>query len=624
MLQDIRDNAQSTVAKVIVGLIVLTFALFGVDSIVGGFGGEPEVAVVNGNDIKEIEFLQAVDQKKRQILGQMGENADPALIDDQRLKQSVLEGLIDQEILLQNALEQGVYISDQSINQLITGINQFKVDGQFDNDLFLASIRNFGLTTQTFKESIRKEVLISQPRNAIISSSFLLEDEFNRVIEIDRQTRNYSVATFNYSDYIDSVTVDDSEIDDFYASHKSDFATAESVDVEFVELTKASLLDKVTVTEEAILKAFEREVDNFEAMEERNASHILIEISDDVSEEQAKDQINNISVRLAEGESFEVLAKELSDDIGSASQGGNLGFASKGAYLPAFDDALFALSEGDISKPVLTEYGYHLIKLNEIQTLPAPTLEDMRFSLEAELKAEKVETLFVELSESLADISYASSDLNEPADELGLEIKTQSKVTADTVDGVFGTPRVKKALFSSDVLKDGNNSELIELNADTVIVVRAAKHYPASEQPLAEVKEQIVAQLKQEKATAAAIAAAEQSIEAYKEDSSESSALAWESFKDIKRNDAEINPKLVKFVFTLPSSGDASESSLAGVNIEGDYYVVKLDAVNVPNIEDVTATERQAIKQVVGSGIGNAEYQIFQTALKENAEIEKI
>ena len=178
MLQDIRDNAQSTVAKVIVGLIVLTFALFGVDSIVGGFGGEPEVATVNGSDIKETEFLRAVDIKKRQILNQMGEGADPALIDDQLLKQSVLEGLIDQEILLQDAKDRGIYISDQSIDGLITGINQFQVDGKFNNDLFLASIRNFGMTTGMFKESIKKEVLISQPRNAIVSTSFILDDEF--------------------------------------------------------------------------------------------------------------------------------------------------------------------------------------------------------------------------------------------------------------------------------------------------------------------------------------------------------------------------------------------------------------------------------------------------------------
>ncbi|UZE94666.1 SurA N-terminal domain-containing protein [Alkalimarinus alittae] len=623
MLQDIRDNAQSTVAKVIVGLIVLTFALFGVDSIVGGFGGEPEVAVVNGNDIKETDFLRAVDIKKRQILGQMGEDADPALIDDQKLKQSVLEGLIDQEILLQDAIGLGVYISDQSINSLITGINQFKVDGQFDNDLFLASIRNFGMTTQTFKESIKKEVLISQPRNAIISTSFILDDEFNRVIEIDRQTRNYSLAKFDQSDYIDAVNVDENEIEAFYESHKQDYATIESVDVEYLQLEKNALLEKVEVTQEELQKAFEREVEAFEGLEERNASHILIEINDDVSDAQAKALAEKLSARIAEGESFEALAKEFSDDIGSAAQGGSLGFASKGAYLPAFDDALFALSEGSVSKPVLTEYGYHLIKLEDVQMQPIPTFEEMRFSIEADIKAEKVEALYVELSERLADLSYASSDLREPADELGLDINTAEKVSALSIEGLFGNPKVQKSLFSADVIKDGNNSELIEINSEAVVVVRAANHYPASQKGLSEVRDEIVAELKRKKATDEAISAANKATEAYLSGNEDTAGLAWESFKDIKRNDFEVNPELIKFIFSMPAATDA-DKSVSGIDIDGDYFVVKLDSVNVPNVDDVKAAERQAIRRVIGGGLGNAEYQVFQTALRAKAEIEKI
>ena len=622
MLQDIRDNAQSTVAKVIVGLIVLTFALFGVDSIVGGFGGDPEVAVVNGNDIKEIEFLRAVDIKKRQILNQMGENADPNLIDDQLLKQSVLEGLIDQEILLQDAVDLGIYISDQSIDGLITGINQFQVDGQFNNDLFLASIRNFGMTTKTFKESIKKEVLISQPRNAIVSTSFILDDEFNRVIAIDRQTRNYSLAKFEQSDYIDQVSVEEDEIVSFYDQNRADFSTEESVDVEYLQLDKNSLLEKVSVSEEELVKLFEQEMEDYEAAEERSSSHILIEINDQVSDAQAKQKAEELRAKIESGESFEALAKEHSDDIGSASQGGSLGYAAKGAYLPEFDDALFALTKGAVSQPVLTEYGYHIIKLQDVQVQPIPTFEEMRFSLEADTKAEKVETLYVELSEQLADLSYASSDLSEPSEELGLVISSQKKVTANSNEGIFSNARVQQSLFSSDVLKDGNNSEIIEISADSVVVVRVATHYPASQKPLDVVRDEIVAKLKSQKATEKAKEAATEVMVAL--ESGEESGVAWETFTDVKRNDFEKSPELIKLVFSMPNPSGTNQNVLSGIGIDGDYYIAKLDVVNVPSVSDLNELERKTIERVVGSGLGNAEYQVFQTALKAKASVEKI
>ncbi|MFD2230517.1 SurA N-terminal domain-containing protein [Alkalimarinus sediminis] len=622
MLQDIRDNAQSTVAKVIVGLIVLTFALFGVDSIVGGFGGEPEVAVVNDNEIKEIDFVRAVEVKRRQILNQMGENADPTLIDDQLLKQSVLEGLIDQEILLQDAEALGLYVSDQSIDGLITSFGQFQVDGQFNNDLFLASIRNFGMTTNKYKEAIKKEVLISQPRNAIVSTAFILEDEFKRVIDIDRQTRSYSLAAFNQADYVDQVEIDDSELMAFYESNVADYAISESVDVEYIQLDKNNLLEKVSVSEEELAKLYELEMEDYQAAEERNSSHILIEVNDKVSEAQAKEKAEELSARIESGESFESLAKEHSDDIGSAAQGGSLGFAARGAYLPEFDEALFTLSKGEVSKPILTEYGYHLIKLHEIQAQPIPTFDEMRFSLEISAKAEKVELLFVELTEQLADLSYASSDLSEPAEELGLAINSQAKVTAQTGESIFANNKVQQAIFSDDVLKDGNNSELIELNADSVVVVRVANHYPSSQQPFEAVRDDVIAKLRAQKATEKASEAAKQAIAAL--EAGEPVDITWESFEEVNRSDPSKDPELIKVVFSMPKPNSQDQLVLAGVDVNGDYYVAKLDAVNVASISEINESELKTIEQVVGNGFGSAEYQVFQKAIKEKASIEKI
>jgi len=625
MLQDIRDNAQGTVAKVIVGLIVLTFALFGVDSILGGFGGEPEVAVVNGTDIKESEFLRAVDIKKRQILNQMGQNADPALIDDQLLKRSVLEGMIDQEILLQDAVEQGIYISDQSIDGLITGINQFHVDGKFDNDMFLASIRNFGMTTKSFKDSIKKEVLISQPRNAIVSSSFLLNDEFSRIVEIDRQTRSYSLAKFEQSTYLDAVSVTETEIQQYYEDNTDKFRTLESVDVEYIELDKNSLLNSVSVDEETLKSLYEDEVADFVSAEERNASHILIEINDDVTEEQAKTKIDEINALLSSGGDFEGLAKEYSDDMGSAKQGGSLGFAAKGAYLQEFEEALFALAEGDVSAPVQTEYGFHLIKLIEIQTQPTPGFDEMKYSLEADAKIEKAEALYVELAQKLADVSYASADLLEPSEELGLKIFAQENVSASTQSELFSNQKIQAALFSQDVLKDGNNSELIEISAEKSVVVRVAKHHPAAQKDLDIVRDEINSFLLAQKASEKARGLGEALIAELKQaNTAQVSSVIWEDFTDIKRNDASQEAVLLKTVFSMPKPQGADDKPVAGLVVGGDYFLIQLDAINVSSVSDIKDEERKAIVRVIGGGLGNAEYQLYQGSLKTSANIEKI
>ena len=625
MLQDIRDNAQGTVAKVIVGLIVLTFALFGVDSILGGFGGEPEVAVVNGTDIKESEFLRAVDIKKRQILNQMGQNADPALIDDQLLKRSVLEGMIDQEILLQDAVEQGIYISDQSIDGLITGINQFHVDGKFDNDMFLASIRNFGMTTKSFKDSIKKEVLISQPRNAIVSSSFLLNDEFSRIVEIDRQTRSYSLAKFEQSTYLDAVSVTETEIQQYYEDNTDKFRTLESVDVEYIELDKNSLLNSVSVDEETLKSLYEDEVADFVSAEERNASHILIEINDDVTEEQAKTKIDEINALLSSGGDFEGLAKEYSDDMGSAKQGGSLGFSAKGAYLQEFEEALFALAEGDVSAPVQTEYGFHLIKLIEIQTQPTPGFDEMKYSLEADAKIEKAEALYVELAQKLADVSYASADLLEPSEELGLKIFAQENVSASTQSELFSNQKIQAALFSQDVLKDGNNSELIEISAEKSVVVRVAKHHPAAQKDLDIVRDEINSFLLAQKASEKARGLGEALIAELKQaNTAQVSSVIWEDFTDIKRNDASQEAVLLKTVFSMPKPQGADDKPVAGLVVGGDYFLIQLDAINVSSVSDIKDEERKAIVRVIGGGLGNAEYQLYQGSLKTSANIEKI
>ncbi len=618
MLQNIRDNSQGTIAKVIVGLIVVTFALFGVESIVGNWGGDPELAVVNGEEISQVEFAKAVELKRRQVLNQMGERADPALINEEKLQKLVRDELIDQKVMLVDAEAKNMAVSEQIINQQILGMPQFQSGGVYSNEVFLNTIRNLGMTTQEFKAWLSKQYLLSQQRNALVGSGFVLESELARLIKIDRQRRTADVAELSAGSFRDLVDLSDETVRQFYEEHKNEFVFSEKVDVEYVLLDKAEISKTVNVSQEAIEKLYQERKASFVAEEERDSSHILIELSDAVSDEQALDTLEIISGKLASGESFEELAKEYSDDIGSKSDGGRLGYAKKGVFDPKFEEVLFSMEVGTVSAPVRTSFGYHLIKLNGVDKKPYADLSEVSASLEAELKRGDVLKAYLDLSEQLSDISYASADLAGPAKELGLEIK-KGEVLKNGSDELLSNPKVIAAAFSDDVKLEGNNSVLLDIDGDRSIVLRVSQYYPerlySFDEARAKVQQQIIeknqAVLAKEKgdATVRALSAGE-TID-----------LAWQSKVEINRNDNSLPVDVVEKLFSLkePVGGDV----FAGVQSEsGDYFIIKLKQVDYGDVTSLNAQELSQANDAIGSQSGLQEFKDFNLALKSAAEIE--
>lgn len=626
MLQDIRKNSQGTVAKVIVWAIAVTFALFGVESIVGGIAGEPEVASVNGDGIGESSYMRALEGKRRQILAQMGANADPDLIDDALLKKSVLDGLVEQAVLSQDAEQKDLYVSDQAIDRYIADIEQFKIDGVFSNDRLQALLRSAGLTLQDYRDSLRTEFMIAQPRSALIASSFLLDQERQEVVAMDRQKRSFGSLKVAQDTYIESVVVSDEEIQAYYDEHSSTFVQPESVDVSFVEIKRDDFLSEVEASEDELRQMYENEKQEFQREEERSASHILISIGDDLTEEQALEKIQSIAARIKEGEDFAALAKEFSQDEGSAGQGGSLGAAARGVYVAPFEDALFAMAEGEVSEPVKTEFGYHLIRVDDIIDGAIPEFEELQARLEVRLKDQKAREMYAEMAERLADISYAAPDLEEPSEELSLELKKLSAVSTETADLVFGNIKVQRQLFSDDLVKEGNNSELIEIDEGHGVVVRVDNYTAEGVKAKEEVAEQIRERLVAEKASefAQSVGQAFMVRVSAGEDAevvAKDMGLEWTVEEAVERNSANFNAELLAKVFVM--SPDEESVVIDGFKAtSGDYYVAVLNSVEQGQASELNVLELQSITRILGEGVGAQDYRNYQQIAQANAEVE--
>lgn len=477
MLQTIRENSQSIVAKVIVGLIVVTFALFGVESLVSLTAGSNAPATVNGEEIAERQLLQGVELQRRQLLNQMGENADPALLDDALISNMVLDGLIEQTVLTQAAAGEGQLFSDRMIDQMLVSTPAFQVDGKFDRAQFEAMLRNAGFTPLTYREALRKEKLIEQQRSAYLLSSFALENELERVIALDQQARDLEYFLLSASTLKDTLQVSDEAVQEYFNQHRADYKTEEQVVIEYLVLDKAQMLDGIEVSEAELDSAYQALLAGFKGEEQRNASHILVEISDERDQAAALACANTLAARIAAGESFAAVAQAESDDIGSAEAGGELGFNGRGVFVPEFEDALFALEVGTVSQPVETEFGYHLIMVQEVQTTEAPSFAEVKADLKADLLRQKVEGVYVGQLERLADLTFSAGDLVEPSQALGLKIQESApfgRTGGD--DDVTSNNRVISAAYSDELLKERLNSTPVELDSSRSVVIRIKQH----------------------------------------------------------------------------------------------------------------------------------------------------
>ncbi|OHC29500.1 MAG: peptidylprolyl isomerase, partial [Pseudomonadales bacterium RIFCSPLOWO2_12_59_9] len=499
MLQNIRDNSQGWIAKAIIGIIVALLALTGVDAIFTSTSNSQNAAAVNGKKIGTVELTQAVEMQRRQLLQQLGQDFDASLLDEKLLREAALKGLIERTLLLQSATDAKFAFSAQALDQLILKTPEFLVDGQFSAERFDQVIRQLGYNRLQFRQMLEQEMLIGQLRAGLANSGFVTDAQVNAFASLEKQTRDFATLTLKADPA--AVVLSDDDIKAYYTAQASEFMTPEQVVLEYVELNKESFFDQVEVSDEALKTAYEDEIANL--AEQRRAAHILVEVSDKLNDEQAKAKLLEVQKRLQQGEDFATLAKEFSDDSGSAVEGGDLGFAGPGVYDPAFEQALYALTENAVSAPVRSEFGWHLIKLLGVQAPEVPSFASLEEKLQRELKARQVEQRFVEVAKNLEDAAFEASDLAQPAQELGLQVKVTDAFGRQGGEGLTANRQVIEAAFSAEVLEDGSNSSVIELDPNTLVVVRVKEHKKPEQLALEQVAESIRAQLTKVRASEA-------------------------------------------------------------------------------------------------------------------------
>lgn len=623
MLQNIRDNSQGWIAKTIIGLMVVLMALFGVDQIFQSVSNSQDAAEVNGETISLIELAKAADMQRRQLQQQLGNNFDESLIDEKLIRDAALNGLIDRQLLLQGTAAADFSLSDMALDQIILQEPGFQVDGKFSADRFDMVIRQMSYTRQQFRQMLREEMLIMQLRAGLGGSSFVTDAEIAEFARLEKQTRDFATLTLKAS--TQSIELTDADIKAFYEEHASEFLSPDQVQLEYVELKKDGFFDQVEVTEDELQSQYQKEISGL--AEQRQAAHILIEVDDKVTDEQAKQLLGEVQQRLSQGEDFAALAKEFSADPGSASNGGDLGYAGPGVYDPAFEEALYALHQDEVTEPVRSAYGWHLIKLLGVQGADVPSFESLMEKLTKDLKAEKVEERFVEASKELEDLSFESADLIQPAQELGLEIKVSELFGHDGGNDLSSNRQVLQAAFSEDLLDSAANSQLIELDPDTVVVVRVKVHNKPEQLPLDAVSAVIRDQLMMQRAADSAKASGEQLLAALRK----GKTLADESVTDqtwtvveaASRNQESIAREVLQTLFRMPKAGATEAPSFAGIATRnGDFILIRLNGVNEPQ-GAVSDEEKANYRRVLSSRLGQQDFAAYRTQLQEHADVQR-
>jgi peptidyl-prolyl cis-trans isomerase D len=626
MLQQIRDKISGWFATVFLGAIAVVFVFWGIrfeNSV------DKAAASVNGEKIPLVMVRKAWQERQTELQQQL-RGEIPASV-AKREQAEMIDGFISRELLVQRAHEMGYVVSDQELAETLYAIPALQVEGKFSRDRYAALLRQQGRTEPEFEREFRRDLETSQLRGGIALSSFVTQGELRRRMAIEGETRDVEYAVLPAASYAASVTLAPAQTSAYYEQHKADFMTPETVSLQYLQLTLADIAAGVQVTDGALRKYYDQVApERFVDPERRHGSHILIETgSDDAA---ALKKAEQIAARAKAGEDFARLARENSDDPGSKQAGGDLGWATREAYVAPFADALFGMKKGEIRGPVKTQFGYHIIRLDDVQAPHQRSFDEVRAELEGDYRKDQAQNAFYERSQELADESFSAlSELDSVGKKLGLPVQAVEGYTRKG-GGPFGAePKVIGAVFSDDVLQQRQNSPAINLGDDKVLVVRVTDHKTPQQRPLADVQADVEARLRAEAARKAAEAAA-QAVVARVGAGDSLAAAAGAGVQVVPKqsigragNDA-VAAEVVKAAFKVarPEPGKATAGTALLPN--GDVAVFAVSAVRSGDSaaapDQVAALRAQSAQRAAQQG-ALAEFTAYSSELQRTAKVKK-
>ena len=629
MLEFIRERAQGWFAWAIIILIIIPFALWGVHQY-QTTDSEVNVAVVGNKKISDIEFKRAYQQQRNRIQTMMGKNFDPSLINDEQLKKSVLENLIEREVLVQGAHDAGMRVSAVRVGSEIRAIPNLQSKGQFDEELYRRLLRSQGLSVGGFEKMVGNDLIIQQLNEGIANSAFVTKPELDTLLRIKLQQRDIGYTVVPAASYLADAKVDDKAIEKFYKDNPDHFRTPEQVSVNYLDLSVDGLAKNIQVSEDAVRQSYQQRASDFSTPEERRARHILIQVASDAPADKvaaAKKKAEDLLARIRKGASFAELAKKYSQDPGSAKAGGDLGFFGRGVMDKAFEKAAFALKVGEVSEPVRSTFGFHIIKLEAIRGGKRKPFKEVRSQVERDLKRQKAEDKFYSKAENLSNIVFEHEDnLTAASQQLHIPIQSTGFFSRDKGVGIASNRKVREVAFSDDVLLGGKNSEAIELSQDHVVVIHIKDHKPAALKPLDEVREDIRQELRLEAAKAKAKQVGEDIIHQIKSGAdvvvvTAKSKLKWQRSGFVGREGGKVNPQIVADAFQLPHPA-AGKPEFGGEALSsGDFAIYGVYALKEG---DPASADKKTVEELKHSLIqesGQVVFQDYGDALKRNMKI---
>lgn len=609
--------------QIVLAVIFLPFAFFGVESYFSNDGMGAEVARVGDYRVTQQEFQRSLQQRQEEMR-RMVNNAplDPAMLDSPEMRFAALEQIVRDRLLLSQAFRLGIKVTDEQLRHLITTQQSFMQDGKFSKDLYEAFLRNQGLTAVAFEADLRRDLLKQPLVDAFGVSAMIPRTVVDRIIRLSEQTREVSVATIELSGFAAQVSIDDAAVKAYYDSRTAQFQVPEQVRLEYVVLSLDNVAAQMEAKPEDVRRAYDENPARFSSPEERSASHILIAVPGDASAEAkaaAKAKAADIAKRLQEKpDRFAALAKEHSEDPGSANSGGDLGFLPRGATKKEFDDALFSMKTGEIRGPVETEFGYHIIRLGEVRGGAVKPFDEVKASIEADLKRGVAQKRYAEMAEQLSNMAYEQSDSLKPAAEkLNLKLQQSPWITRTPVPGSpLGSEKFLNAAFSEDVLKNSRNSEVVEVAQGVLMTARLLEHKPTATRPFEEVQAEIRKRLVEDEARKRAVADGRAKLEKLRK--GEDAGIAWGKPVVVGRND----PKgLGESAFKEAFRADASKlpAFVGAEDTKLGYQLIRVTAVNEP--AEISAEARKAAADQLRRIVSQEQITDYVATLKRRVDV---
>ena len=629
MLQAIREKVVGWVIWVVLVLVGIPFAFWGVDSFFLG-GGDPVVAKVGDQKIYQSQFRNAFENRYQQLQQMMGENFRPEMFDKKRFEKIVMDDLTQESMMRQYTHEAGYRANDAVLLDAIGAIPAFQKDGKFDAETYNQALKNVGRNVATFEKDLRNSIEQDQLRESVIETAFVTPAEAQAAYKLQNQERWLSYALFEASKYRDKVSLTDEQVKAKYETAKSQYMAPERIKLAYVELSADSLPKAVPPTDEVLKVLYDAEKDSrYTTTEERKARHILINLGTDKNLSQKK--IVDLATKLKAGADFAQTAQANSDDSGSKAQGGDMGWIRKGQMVAEFEQALFGLKLGELSEPVETQFGWHLIKLDEIKPGSTKPFEnaEVKAELIALFQTRESQKRFAEVQEKLETLAFENpASLDVPAKELGLTVLTTDWLTRAGGSGIGSAEEVKKAMFMPEIVKDNENSKPLPAGNGKVVVIRKAEYEAPRQRTLEEVSAELRATLVDELSRAQAAADAKSVLVAAQGGTALAEAVKAKGLELaspglVKRDTAGTDRAILEALFKLkrPAAGVSSfgQASLAN----GNVAVVALTAVQEPewNAEASDASTAKARLRDLRAG---AEFNGYKQAIGKEIAVKLI